>query len=167
MLEEKSRSDTEGNLNESWFYNLGSVWVLCDGLKRASGINSSKPGTWMRSGFGIKGSFLELMFTCTLMSKGVLLSIALRVCGIPSNNWSWNCNWYFKIHTFDGLFLKISVSHRNLWGQLEAGGKKTNPLQCRSLTSKKSVEKKIKAPNQVEVLTLVTSLGTEHLISQQ
>ena len=39
------------------------------------------------SGFGIRGSFLELMFTCTLMSKGVLLSIALRVRGIPSNNW--------------------------------------------------------------------------------
>lgn len=39
------------------------------------------------SGFGIKGSFLELTFTCTLMSKGVLFSIALRVCGIPSNNW--------------------------------------------------------------------------------
>lgn len=38
------------------------------------------------SGFGTKGSFLELTFTCTLMRKGVLLSIALRVCGIPSDN---------------------------------------------------------------------------------
>lgn len=38
------------------------------------------------SGFGTKGTFLELTFTCTLMRKGVFLSIALRVCGIPSDN---------------------------------------------------------------------------------
>lgn len=43
-------------------------------------------GTDEESGFGTKGSFLELTFTCRLMRKGVLLSIVLGVCGIPSDN---------------------------------------------------------------------------------
>lgn len=90
MLEEKSRSDTEGSLNESWFYK--NLWGL-DGsdLMGSKELLVSKSQLKARdtdegSSFGIKGSFLELTFICTLMSKGVLLSIAPRVCGIPSNN---------------------------------------------------------------------------------
>lgn len=58
------------------WWNQQRVW--CQQLKSRN----------MDEASGIKGSFLELTFTCTLMSKkGVLLSIALRVCGIPSKNW--------------------------------------------------------------------------------
>lgn len=58
------------------WWNQQSVW--CQQLKSRD----------MDKASGIKGSFLELTFTCTLMSKkGVLLSIALRVYGIPSKNW--------------------------------------------------------------------------------
>lgn len=97
MLEEKSGPDIEGNLNGSWFYK--NLWGLTGVIwwNQKSFWYQELKGGAMDAGscFGVGGSFLELTFTCPSVSKEVILSAALRVCGIPSTNWPWNRNWYF------------------------------------------------------------------------
>lgn len=167
MLEEKSGPDAEGNLNDFFQKPAEFAWVWSDVIERIYGVNTAASS--LRHGLGVwiwnERKFPRTDIYLCLRAKGYSSPLHWEYVESPLITDNETITDTSKIAHLVVCFLKISVSHRNLWGQLAAGGVNETLCECGSLIIKKSMEKKWKP--QTKQRSVIQSLfGVQkHVIS--